>query len=80
LSSTAVFAHGHFAHPFQDDQLDFGDIGQVDQRRELLVIPGPHGIGTLSRMSWMTASDVSPWLAACGPSQTRWLSTYGASS
>ena len=72
-----MIAHRHLAHPLEDDQLDFGDVGEVDERRDLLVVPRPHGIGTRSMMSWMTASVVRPWLAACGPSQMRWLRMYG---
>ena len=39
-----------------------------------------HGTGTRSTTSLMTISTVTPWLAACGPSHTRWLSTYFARS
>ena len=72
----------HLAHPLQDHQLDLGDVGQVDQRRDRpsAAPHRPHGIGTRSTTSWMTASVVRPWLAACGPSQMRWLRMYGASS
>src|SRR5206468_5987699 len=66
-----VLAHGDFAQAREDHELDLGDVGQVDERRNLLVIARPHGIGTRSMTSRMTASVVSPWLAACGPSQTR---------
>ncbi len=37
--------------------------------------PRPHGIAVRSMTSWITASVVSPWLAACGPSHRRWAST-----
>ena len=80
VRAAAVLAERDLAHPLQDEQLDLGDVGEVDERRDLLVVPGPHGIGTRSMMSWMTASVVRPWLAACGPSQMRWPRTYGASS
>src|SRR6187397_3112647 len=70
-----MLANRHLAHPLQDHQLDFGDVREADIGSVCC-----HGIGTRSMTSWMTASVVRPWLAACGPSQTRWGSTYGASS
>ncbi len=80
VRAAAMIADRHLAHALEDDELDLGDVRQVDERRDLLVVPRPHGIGTRSMMSLMTASVVSPWLAACGPSQMRWLRMYGASS
>ncbi len=34
-----------------------------------------HGMAVFSMMSLITASVVSPWLAACGPSHKRWART-----
>ena len=78
----AMLADRHLAHPLEDEQLDLGDVGQVDERRRPSPCSAsrPHGIGTRSTMSLMTASVVSPWLAACGPSQMRWPRMYGARS
>ena len=65
----------------QDEQLDLGDLGQVDERRRRRRCSRrSHGIGTRSTTSSITASVVRPWLAACGPSQMRWPRTYGARS
>jgi|GEM_PF-5725555 len=41
---------------------------------------GAQGMATFSMMSLTTASVVRPWLAAWGPSQMRWPSTYWARS
>src|SRR5207253_2422778 len=85
MKEAAVLAHRELAHPLQDEQLDFRDLGQVDEL-VLLTILGRRGqnlhqgIATRSRMSLMTTSTVRPWLAACGPSQMRWLRMYCARS
>ena len=69
----------------QDEQLDLGELRQVDERRlaglgsalDLAFLGRRVRIfiresRTRSMMSLITASVVSPWLAACGPSQMRW--------
>ena len=40
-----MIAHRHLAHPLEDDQLDLGDVREVDERREFLVVARSHGIG-----------------------------------
>jgi hypothetical protein len=70
VEEAAMFAERELPHPLQDDQLDLADLGEIDQRRDLL-LAGPHGIGTRATTSFTTDSAVRPWLAACGPSQMR---------
>ena len=72
VEEAAVLAERELAHPLEDDQLDLADLREVDQRCDLL-LAGPHGIGTRATTSFTTSSAVRPWLAACGPSQMRWL-------
>ena len=69
LEHAGVIAERELLHPLQDEQLDLGDLGEVDQRFGGRALR--HGTGTRSTMSSMTISTVTPWLAACGPSQTR---------
>src|SRR4029079_6672225 len=66
-----VTAQGELSHALQDEQLDLGDVRQADER--LGGLPVHHGTGTCSMTSLITMSTVTPWLAACGPSQMRWL-------
>ena len=79
VEQAAMLAEGELTHPLEDDQLDLADLRQVDQRGDLL-LARPHGIGTRATTSFTTSSAVRPWLAACGPSQMRWLRMYGARS
>ena len=74
VEEAAMIAQRELAHPLEDDELDLADLRQVDERSDFL-LPRPHGIGTFATTSFTTSSDVRPWLAACGPSQMRWLST-----
>ena len=55
-----MIANRDLAHAFEDHELDLGDVRHVDERRDLLVVPRPHGTGTRSMMSLMTASGVNP--------------------
>ena len=87
VKAAGVLADRELAHPLQDEQLDLGDIRQADERLAVVLVgraprrvAASHGIGTRWTTSSMTASVVRPWLAACGPSQMRWPSTYGARS
>ena len=104
VKQAAVLADRELAHPPQDQQLDLGELRQVDERLDVLLsrphrnldwsrchessrhvvqhclscfatsrLHPDHGIATRSTTSSMTLSVVSPWLAACGPSQMRWL-------
>src|SRR4029453_18238476 len=87
VEQAAMLADRELAHPAKDEQLDFGQLRQVDERLDVLfagthltsdfrlLTCGGHGIGTRSMTSLITRSVVSPWLAACGPSQMRWLNT-----
>ena len=81
----AVLADRELAHPPQDEQLDLGDLRQVDERFDvgsrsasigvLRRRSTAHGTATRSMTSSITMSAVRPWLAACGPSQMRWPRT-----
>src|SRR3972149_6148333 len=64
LEHAPVIAQGELLHPLQDEQLDLGDLREGDQRR--LILQPAHGTGTRSRMSSMTISVVTPWVAARG--------------
>src|SRR6185295_11632756 len=75
----AMIADRELAHPLQDEQLNLREIREVHQRIVAL-LAAPHGMATRSTTSLMTASVVSPWLAACGPSQMRCLRMWGARS
>ena len=74
VEEARVLADRELAHPFHDAELDLRHVRQGDEGHLA------HGIGVRSMMSAITASVVRPWLAACGPSQMRWPSTYGARS
>ena len=59
VEHAAVLADRELAHPLQDEQLDLGDLRQVDERRRPSCRGSPrdpHGIGTRSMMSSITAS------------------------
>ena len=45
VEQAAMLAGRHLAHPLQDDELDFVELGQVDERLDLL-LARPHGMPT----------------------------------
>ena len=71
MKDAPMLADRELAHPAQDEQLDLGQLGEIDERFDV-GFSGPHGMGIRSMTSLMTVSVVRPWLAACGPSQMRW--------
>ena len=79
-----MIPEGELLHPPQDEHLDLGNLLQVDERVVVIAVPrrvyrrpaiSDHGTGTALMTSSMTISTLTPWLAACGPSQTRCGST-----
>src|SRR5262245_37049859 len=73
-----MLSEGQFLHPFQDEQLNLRNLGEIDERFGDRT--GLHETGTRFTMSSINMSTVTPWLAACGPSQMRCPSTYLARS
>ena len=55
-----MIAEGHLAHALDDDQFDFGYVGEVDEGRQFLVVACSHGTGTRAMTSATTASVVNP--------------------
>ena len=78
VGAAAVIAGDPAGQAPQHQQLDLGDLVEIDQRGRGRRVA--HGIGTSATTSAMTWSVVSPCAAACGPSQMRCPSTNGASA
>ena len=77
LEHARVIAERELLHAPEDEELDLGDFGQVDEGRRL---DSPSWNGHPVDDVVDDHLDGTPWLAACGPSQTRWPSTYLARS
>src|SRR5437763_7773931 len=60
VKDAAMVANRELAHPLQDEELDLGQLREVDQRIVAL-LSRSHGIATRSTMSLPTASVVRPW-------------------
>ena len=73
LVDAGVVAQRQLLHSLQNEDLYLGYLAEIDElgRRGW----GDHGTGTDATRSSITISTVTPWLAAWGPSQTRWPST-----